>query len=204
MKLNSLDEKISELESTISTDDDISSESDIEIERDKYGNILKFSSILTKESILPLPKKYLPMPQCTKRKSDSKSQEPLISTKKRKVVFAVDVEVQNTSTVTMKSINSGLQETVKEMLKNYIPASQEKLPFYCRVCQFRGLSIEEFAEHKLTESHNSARCIEQSLTFCKVCKKQFTSPDQMKEHLKGKAHSERIATLKLKQGQKKC
>jgi hypothetical protein len=203
MKLNSLDDKISELECEISTDDDdILSVSDIEIERDKNGNILKFSSVLIKESILPLPSKYLPLPQCTKRKSDNKSQEQATSSKKRKVVFADDTEEQKKTTIPVKSKNTGLEQTVKEMLKNYVPASQEKLPFYCRVCQFRGQNIDDLNQHKMTELHKSAISIEQKLTFCKVCKKQFTSPDQMKEHLKGKAHVERMATLKLKQGKK--
>ena len=202
MKLNSLDAKISELECEISTDDDdISSASDIEIERDNQGNILKISSSLTKESILPLPSKYLPMSQCTKRKSDSKYQEQMTSNKKRKVVFADNIETQN-KTSASKSKAFGLERTVKEMLKNYIPASQEKLPFYCRVCQFRGKNLEELNNHKLTELHKSASCIELKLTFCKVCKKQFTSPDQMSEHLKGKAHIERMTVLKLKQGKK--
>jgi hypothetical protein len=33
---------------------------------------------------------------------------------------------------------SGLEATVMDMLRNYQPASLEKLPFYCRICRFQG------------------------------------------------------------------
>lgn len=94
------------------------------------------------------------------------------------------------------SATSGLEKTVNEMLRHYVPASLEKRPFYCRVCRFQGRDMTELEAHKMTELHELASKKERKISFCKLCRKQFTSPDQLKEHLRGKSHIERFEKMK--------
>ncbi len=44
-------------------------------------------------------------------------------------------------------------------------------------------SVEALAAHRATELHELAESRERRLSFCRLCRKQFTSPDQLKGHL---------------------
>lgn len=44
--------------------------------------------------------------------------------------------------------------------------------------------MDDLAAHKGTELHQLAEAKERRLSFCRLCRKQFTSPDQLKGHLK--------------------
>ena len=37
------------------------------------------------------------------------------------------------------------------------------------------------------------------MSYCNLCRKQFTSPAQLKEHLAAKAHTEKLAWIRGKQ-----
>ena len=41
------------------------------------------------------------------------------------------------------------------------------------------------------------------MSYCNLCRKQFTSPDQLKEHLDGAAHKQKLADVKAKQSKSK-
>ena len=78
------------------------------------------------------------------------------------------------------------------MLRNYKPTSSERRPFWCRICSFQASNEQEFLQHRASEIHQLATQQERKMSKCKLCRKEFTSPEQLKEHLKGKAHTERF------------
>jgi len=98
---------------------------------------------------------------------------------------------------------SGLEATIREMFSNYVPTSNERRPFWCRLCQFQGTDLPSFEEHRQSEQHLLAVDIEKKMAFCKLCKKNFTSMAQLKEHLEGVAHKERLAYVKQSQQQQR-
>lgn len=154
--------------------------------RDKEGNIVKIvSSIDEKERIQPLPAQYLPAARCN---TSNASEEKDGKTRKRKIRF---VEEPTPEQVAI----SGMEKTVREMLSHYEPVSQDRKPFYCRVCSHQASSLEDFEAHKKTEFHAVAVRLERSRSYCKHCEKQFTSPDQLRGHVEGKAHKERVARM---------
>jgi hypothetical protein len=50
--------------------------------------------------------------------------------------------------------------------------------------------MEEFQNHMHSTDHKERVELEEKACFCRLCRKQFTSPLQLSEHLKGKAHKE--------------
>jgi hypothetical protein len=206
--LMSIDEQIAALQND-DTDNSNTDESESEDEHischksctleetDDFGNVLKLVSVIDKEEkIVPLGKEFLPGIQCSKSKkfSRQKSDGSKETGAKRmrfneSDVLSLDQSVSKTS--------SGLEATVRELLRNYEPASLEKRPFYCRVCKFQGQTTDELDAHRLSDFHQVATDMERKMSFCKLCRKQFTSPDQLKEHLSGKGHTERLERMKL-------
>ena len=130
------------------------------------------------------------------------------------------VEADSKAAVLVRSMDAGLLRTVKELvLDNYRPA--ERVPFYCRLCRlvlfpgqtkarwqdsshfcrFKASDLAEWEEHRSgtgpgSEMHRLAVALERSHCRCDPCGKTFTSADQMKEHLRGKLHRERLGELK--------
>lgn len=154
--------------------------------RDKEGNIVKIvSSIDEEERIKPLPAQYLPAARCN---TSNASEEKDGKTRKRKIRFAEEPTPEQVAI-------SGMEKTVREMLSHYEPVSQDRKPFYCRVCSHQASSLEDFEAHKKTEFHAVAVRLERSRSYCKHCEKQFTSPDQLRGHVEGKAHKERVARM---------
>jgi hypothetical protein len=167
----------------------------------------------------------LPLPHCSKadkslkRKSNSgqdvsekleNENNCLEIQSTKRVKFSDDVETSKSISYAYKaasiphkppSLNrgSGLARTVQDLIKSYIPTSSERRPFWCRVCSYQGLSENDFFQHKESESHKFAADLERKASKCKLCRKQFTSPDQLKEHLKGKLHLETLQRTKEKQ-----
>ncbi len=47
----------------------------------------------------------------------------------------------------------GLEVSVQELLSSYKPRSGERIPFWCRYCQFEGSSVEDLRQHRETEFH---------------------------------------------------
>ena len=90
---------------------------------------------------------------------------------------------------------SGLEATIMEMLSNYEPTSSQRKPFWCRICRFQGKSIDDYEKHIKCDFHQKAQRVERELSSCKICNKEFTSPDQLREHKEGKAHKEKMASM---------
>ncbi|CAE7556400.1 unnamed protein product, partial [Symbiodinium microadriaticum] len=139
------------------------------------------------DRIQSLPRQYLPDPKCGMPRKGScgvlKEKKP----KKKKSELAADP---------LAGQVNGLEKTVNELLRHYVPASLEKKPFYCRVCRFTGTDLGDLEKHKASELHALATVKERKLSFCKLCRKQFTSPDQLKGHLKGRPHIERLEKMR--------
>jgi len=102
-------------------------------------------------------------------------------------------------TAPSNNVNEGLRKVVKELLVGYTPRSSEHLPFYCRVCSVQSENLETFVSHKKTEFHKIAVQEEKKASFCKLCRKQFTSICQMQEHLKSRPHKEKLNRVREKQ-----
>ena len=200
----------------------------IVVKKDKNGNTVKIESSLLQERIAPLSSAYLPSEKCktsVRSSEDIQKSNSERAERKRKVSFvdessggaAGDVSPstaqqgnltnnmgrkikrgKSRDDIAVKQM-TGLEATVLEHLRHYKPASHEKLPFFCRVCRFKGGSVEDLERHRMSAEHASACELERKMSFCKLCRKQFTSPDQLKGHLTGKSHIERLAKMKLQQ-----
>ena len=157
------------------------------------GSIIR--SNLEAERIAPLPKSALP--QMKKRKlkgidGDVSDDGNSSKKKKKKGKQAGSHNAEN------KEVNDGLREAVKEVLSGYEARSHERIPFYCRVCSVQSKDMESFLAHKNTDFHKAAVKAERKATYCQACRKQFTSPVQMEEHLNSKPHHERMFFLRSK------
>lgn len=89
----------------------------------------KLVSPLDAEKIEPLPAHLLPRPGCGTQKDDKK--------KKKKKTGPKAKDVDGTAAAA-PAPSRGLDSAVKELLANYEARSSERVPFYCRVCQFQG------------------------------------------------------------------
>jgi len=85
---------------------------------------------------------------------------------------------------------AGTRTQVKELQATYEAHSHRSM--YCRVCKVEAPTKEALEAHWASDSHKELANIEMKASFCHLCKKQFTSPLQLKEHVKGKAHKERV------------
>ena len=105
----------------------------------------------------------------------------------------------STSSSLSSSSISGLESTVRELLQDYKPSSNERRPFWCRICMFQGKDVDDLSQHRNTELHKLASEKERKLSYCKLCRKQFTSPDQLRKHVQGKPHKDKLAYFANKQ-----
>jgi len=193
--LNNIEEQIKSLEADLSSQSSSSSSYDEDSndsnELPEKKDIICISSC-SSDRIVPLPTKALPNNKRRYLKVDkahNSSEQP--PNKKKKNNTENDEHHQ------------GLKKAVNDLLKNYVPRSNERLPFYCRVCSIQSSSLEEFNIHKQTEFHQVAIKEEKKATFCRICRKQFTSMAQLKEHLQAKPHKERVDLMMSKNRSRK-
>ena len=228
-KINDLEEQIRLLESALEQDDDDDDEDNdgesededngLLVECDEAGNVVRFVSSLVTEKIAPLPASLLPLPMCSRGGGGSNRPKPSSSSSSRMdgkgngVRFAdesIDAtrserpplkKLKKSSSDTSSSSKplSGLESTVMELLANYQVRSGEGRPFWCRICRTQSADMDDYNAHMLSEFHRTAAKMERKLSFCKLCKKQFNSPDQLQEHVSGKAHKEFLANRMSKQ-----
>lgn len=147
------------------------------------GGIIR--SNLVGERIAPLPKSALP--QMKRRKLKGIDGDDVADAPKKK---------RRKKTEQTTAVSNGLREAVKEVLGGYVARSNERIPFYCRVCSNQSEDMASFLAHKDTDFHKAAVQAERKATYCQACRKQFTSPVQMKEHLESKPHHDRMAFLR--------
>jgi len=82
------------------------------------------------------------------------------------------------------------QQELMNYIRGYTPS--EHKPFFCRLCNFQGTSVEDLGAHRQTSAHQANSVKDQKACFCRLCRKQFTSPAQLTEHLKGKGHTDTL------------
>lgn len=169
------------------------------VEKDDTGRPVKLmSKSLLKHRIEPLPSSLLPSATCGFAGGRNSQSSGEVGKKRslKTVQFATiasQVEPVKQKRPPVDPSMTGMEATVRELLSNYVPSSHEKKPFWCRVCQFQGSSESELLAHRDTVFHRKAAEIEKSVCSCRPCKKQFTSPEQLKEHLRGKLHQEMLS-----------
>lgn len=170
-KISKLDEAISNLEKN---ENDNLFESgtradELVVEEDDDGNMTRvYSRIQEEDRIDPLPSRLLP--------------NAVTVPKPRKV---------NTT-----SRSNSMQE-IKKAIESYVPNSQVKRPFYCRFCALQSLDLPDYQHHLQTSSHQEKERFYKKISFCHLCRKQFTSPEQLKEHKSGRAHQERLSQRQI-------
>jgi hypothetical protein len=141
-------------------------------------SILCLSSV-AEDRIAPLPETCLP--KTTKRALKGIDEDPQQKQAKK------------------SKVSAGLRDAVKEVLNGYVARSSERLPFYCRVCATQYKNEQEFFGHKVNDFHRAAVEVERKASFCKLCRKQFTSPVQLKEHISSRPHKERLGKVRARQ-----
>jgi hypothetical protein len=194
MKILSVEEKILQLESEVQ---EIQTE-DLFIEKDDSGNLVRFISKSNFDRITPLPKKYLPLPFYSNIKRMKKS----VVDKRDKRISRKN-EVKNEVENEVKDKRSEVEKTYREKLKNYKSISGDKKSFYCRICCYQANDLDDLNQHRDSTEHSIASEIELKMSYCKLCKKQFTSPAQLKEHIQARPHKEKLNFIINKQNQRK-
>ena len=190
-----VDDEIQRLEAEIAAYSDSGSESDNHMSED--DGVICLSEFAS-DRIVSLAKTLLPTGKSKKLKIDKEGEgggannsENMPMKKKKRKMDGTGSSNDN------GRVNEGLREAVKEVLSSYQPSKH--LPFYCRVCLEQSSDKDEFYRHKKSEFHRLAVQMEKKATFCKLCRKQFTSIIQMKEHLSSKPHKEKMDSVKLRQ-----
>ncbi len=183
------------------------------VESDRSGKVVKYISPMSVERIEPLKKQYLPAADCgtSKNKRHQESSSSASVKHQRIIHFAGENDdhlkskhasskghddADSSASETMRTCESGMERSIKELLKNYEPASARHLPFWCRICKFRGEDTQDLLNHRETEFHKAAARIEMKMSYCQLCRKQFTSPVQLQEHLRAKVHKERLERVR--------
>jgi Zinc-finger of C2H2 type len=181
-----LDEEIRRLEQELAKDDDDDSSDD---DDDDSHNGAQQAQILSlskskKATIEHLPPSLLPTIATRKQRvsGSSSGKDP----KRPKT------ELQYNAKKPKAKSNPGLEAAVRHVLQGYQPRSAERLPFYCRVCARQYDDTTTFEAHKQDEFHVTAVALERQASTCKLCRKTFTSPTQLTEHLQSKPHRERL------------
>lgn len=63
---------------------------------------------------------------------------------------------------------------------------------FCRACNFTAGETEELMAHRQTLGHREAASALARASTCQLCRKQFTSPLQLREHIVGKTHRDMV------------
>lgn len=192
-----LDAQIAALERELEAGGDTDDEEDYEVgdksvveETGEDGELVKMvSKSLLKHRIAPLPPSLLPSATCGKSSHGSGGAERSKQAQQARV--RVKFEEPKKSHEAAGGM-SGTEKTIREMLRNYKSSGGERKPFWCRVCKFQGHDEASLLEHRETEFHKLAVSIETKMCYCKLCRKQCVSLEQLKEHLGGKLHKDTL------------
>ena len=228
VKLTKIDDIIAQLEQAAESENDSdsdsasASETDDEIdesnidsaiieERNELGQVVKLVSTNINDTIAPLPVHMLPIPlpkskTAREKKVASSSGEKVVKFSDEPSAVPSDKRSKDKKSLTQSAEpkdqvqpQSGLETTIREMLKSYQPSSADRRPFWCRICRFQGENLDDWTDHKSTEGHKMAEKMERKMSACRVCRKEFTSPDQLKEHMKGNPHKLAMENAKARQ-----
>ena len=76
-------------------------------------------------------------------------------------------------------------------------AASEKVKreLYCRLCAFQGTDLADLERHRRSDLHMVATRVWRDRSYCKLCRVQTTSPNELAVHLTCKKHKERLAEV---------
>jgi len=195
--VDDIDEEIRRLENELAAQSS-STEEEEEEESSVEEKAIVCLSTVAKDRIEPLPAVQLPSNKRRRLKIDATEGGQPQQEGDRKQTKKSKYKVQNKD----EKPSLDMLAAVKEMIAGYVARSSERIPFYCRVCQVQSEDERHFHMHRKTELHKLAVKEEQKASFCKVCRKQFTSVVQLKEHLSSKPHRDRMDFVQANQPQK--
>jgi Zinc-finger of C2H2 type len=202
-----LDDEIRRLEAELQEidddDEDSGSENEQEEEEDNDTVVVTKEAILALSSVKDdrierLPAAALPAP-VPKKSTKNKKRPNLDETTGKSSSSKRNKKTSTTTPNTQNTVSQGLKNAVQEVLRGYIPRSAEHLPFYCRCCARQYDDLAAFQLHKTTDFHIAAVDLERKASYCKLCRKQLTSPAQLSDHLQSRPHHERLRTLQARQ-----
>ncbi len=81
-------------------------------------------------------------------------------------------------------------------------AASEKVKreLYCRLCAFQGSDLADLERHRRSDLHMVATRVWRDRSYCKLCRVQTTSPNELAVHLTCKKHKERLAEVENGRG----
>lgn len=170
----SVDEEIARLEAELAQlEDKGEDEGEDEYNEEASSSGLILSS-LQDQRIPPLPAHQLPAAQCRDTSGGAK---------KRKVKQSLETD------------DPALLDKARALVEKAPKCEKLKIPFACRLCAFRGQSLEEFDRHRHSRLHIFATKLYKESSYCKLCRVQCTSPLELETHVSSKKHAERLAQL---------
>ena len=180
-----LDERIALLEAELAressdSDSDSSDESD-----DDDGDVRPKKvargvlASLVDDRIPPLPAHLLPQAPPKKRHFDGPPQRTKPGTPDAAFARASPAQLQQA-----------------HRLVDACAASEKvKRELYCRLCAFQGTDLADLERHRRSDLHMVAPRVWRDRSYCKLCRVQTTSPNELAVHLTCKKHKERLAEV---------
>ncbi|KAJ8601694.1 hypothetical protein CTAYLR_003185 [Chrysophaeum taylorii] len=92
-----------------------------------------------------------------------------------------------------REFEPGTLERARALVERAPSSEKIKVPFACRLCAFRGESLEEFEKHRKSQLHRAASKLYKEASFCALCRVQCTSPVELERHVSSKKHTERAS-----------
>ena len=178
-----LDERIALLEAELareSSDSDSSDESDDETGDVRPKKVARgVLASLVDDRIPPLPAHLLPQAPPKKRHFDGPPQRTRPGTPDAAFARASPAQLQEA-----------------HRLVDACAASEKvKRELYCRLCAFQGTDLADLERHRRSDLHLLATRVWRDRSYCKLCRVQTTSPNELAVHLTCKKHKERLAEV---------
>ena len=185
-----LDERIALLEAELareSSDSDSSDESDDESDSGDVRPKKVARGVLASlvdDRIPPLPAHLLPQAPPKKRHFDGPPQRTRPGTPDAAFARASPAQLQQA-----------------HRLVDACAASEKvKRELYCRLCAFQGADLADLERHRRSDLHLLATRVWRDRSYCKLCRVQTTSPNELAVHLTCKKHKERLAEVENGRG----
>ena len=185
-----LDERIALLEAELAressdSDSDSSDESDDESGDVRPKKVARgVLASLVDDRIPPLPAHLLPQAPPKKRHFDGPPQRTRPGTPDAALARASPAQVQEA-----------------HRLVDACAASEKvKRELYCRLCAFQGSDLADLERHRRSDLHLLATRVWRDRSYCKLCRVQTTSPNELAVHLTCKKHKERLAEVENGRG----
>ena len=185
-----LDERIALLEAELareSSDSDSSDESDDDSDSGDVRPKKVARGVLASlvdDRIPPLPAHLLPQAPPKKRHFDGPPQRTKPGTPDAAFARASPAQLQQA-----------------HRLVDACAASEKvKRELYCRLCAFQGADLADLERHRRSDLHLLATRVWRDRSYCKLCRVQTTSPNELAVHLTCKKHKERLAEVENGRG----